>query len=502
MEQTQLLRRFTLYMSLAAAAITVGYGRYNESPASMTVLAVLTILPFLFYGLSLLTVLRKRRDTGMLSVLGMVFASIAMIAGADGQVEYHFSVFVVMAIATWTQRASIVAAAAGLFTIQHGLGLIWFPEWVFGSHHYGLRMVLIHAAFLIAAAAAGILNIRYTERAARRQAEEIERRQSLALETSGRLRESTRELVLFAGGLSESTKHIEEANVSNAAAIASVQEGTGRQASLTTESAKAVEEIAAGIAQIADLSHHVSDAAQRMLRQAEGGGESLRRVREQYGQIRESNDEVEHAVIQLSEASEEVQVITNVIGELSAQTDLLALNAAIEAARAGEHGRGFAVVAGEVRKLATRSAESARHITELVGKIKSAADSVSHLTGASAEVVRRSQAVVTDAGAAFDVIMAQSRDVAGEVQEVSAESAGLAAAAGQVTVLLEQVSQTAAASAEEMKRLAVSSSRTKLQAASIAQSITEMERLASELHQLSEALVEERDALPQAGGTS
>jgi methyl-accepting chemotaxis protein len=88
---------------------------------------------------------------------------------------------------------------------------------------------------------------------------------------------------------------------------------------------------------------------------------------------------------ELQERARRIHVITEVINEIAARTNLLALNAAIEAARAGEHGRGFAVVAGEVRQLAQRTKSATDDIGAMVREINEeaerAAAGMSALTG-------------------------------------------------------------------------------------------------------------------------
>jgi methyl-accepting chemotaxis protein len=69
---------------------------------------------------------------------------------------------------------------------------------------------------------------------------------------------------------------------------------------------------------------------------------------------------------EISKSTESMGTSVEAIEQISFQTNILSLNAAVEAATAGEAGKGFAVVAGEVRNLASKSAESAEEIKKLV----------------------------------------------------------------------------------------------------------------------------------------
>ncbi len=83
----------------------------------------------------------------------------------------------------------------------------------------------------------------------------------------------------------------------------------------------------------------------------------------------EGKDLAQQTTTAMNEIDDEVNAINEaitVIDQIAFQTNILSLNAAVEAATAGEAGKGFAVVAQEVRNLASRSAEAAKEIKNLV----------------------------------------------------------------------------------------------------------------------------------------
>jgi methyl-accepting chemotaxis protein len=79
-------------------------------------------------------------------------------------------------------------------------------------------------------------------------------------------------------------------------------------------------------------------------------------------------DDTLKAMQEISASTKDISEAIGIIDSIAFQTNILSLNAAVEAATAGEAGKGFAVVAQEVRNLASKSAEAAKKIKELVSK--------------------------------------------------------------------------------------------------------------------------------------
>ena len=126
-----------------------------------------------------------------------------------------------------------------------------------------------------------------------------------------------------------------------------------------TKQAASLEETAASIDEITSNIEQTSQKAQSMSSISSDTKSSANEGQKLANDTVKAIDEINATVISISES-------ITVIDQIAFQTNILSLNAAVEAATAGEAGKGFAVVAQEVRNLASRSAEAARDIKELV----------------------------------------------------------------------------------------------------------------------------------------
>jgi methyl-accepting chemotaxis protein len=176
-----------------------------------------------------------------------------------------------------------------------------------------------------------------------------------------------------------------------------------------------MEEITATVKQNADNAEQAHQLAKRVSDTADHGSEMVCYVIEKMRDI--------------SGSSARIADILSVIDGIAFQTNILALNASVEAARAGEQGRGFAVVAGEVRNLASRSADAAKEIRTLIS------DSQTHVSEGSE--------LAQQAGETMDEIATEVLRMTKLMREIANASLEQSRGIEQVNIAVNQMDETA-----------------------------------------------------------
>ena len=197
-------------------------------------------------------------------------------------------------------------------------------------------------------------------------------------------------------------------------------------------------------------------------------------VRNQMELIKNSSDETSLLIQKLILQSKQIQAITNVITEITDQTNLLALNAAIEAARAGEHGKGFAVVADEVRKLAEQSKQSANEIVSLVTNILVESEHVERSVKLSNATVSEGVQMIDQSSSMFIQIFDTFQMITDNIAEISTMSTQISSSTNQVAVSSAELSTN-------IQSVASNSSN-------VSQQVEEQTATIQEIHAISENL--------------
>ncbi|ELY3761654.1 HAMP domain-containing protein [Cronobacter universalis] len=219
---------------------------------------------------------------------------------------------------------------------------------------------------------------------------------------------------------------------------------TEEQSAAVVETAASMEELTSTVKRNADNAREASTLAHTAAQNARSGGQIVWDVVETMQNITDSSNKIKD--------------IITVINGISFQTNILALNAAVEAARAGEQGRGFAVVAGEVRTLASRSAQAAKEIEGLIQ------ESVNRVSSGSA--------MVNKAGETMKDIVSSVEGVSGIMTEISHASDEQSRGIDQISKAVSELDSTTQQNAALVQESSAAAASLEQQAGELSQLIS------------------------------
>ena len=262
---------------------------------------------------------------------------------------------------------------------------------------------------------------------------------------AGASTESAKVSVEAARAIDEVTSTMHEMSIN----VQNVVKSTQLQSSSVAETSASIDQMVASIQRVADTARTLLEICQRSREEVHTGIETMDKATNGLTRTSSAIRASAEIIDVLGRRADEIGKIIEVIDDLAEQTNLLALNAAIEAARAGEHGLGFAVVAEEVRKLAEKSTQSTKEISDLIQGIQKEAREAVENMEKSTNMVQQG----LELGGELNVALTKISDVVSEVykyaqqiggatNEQSAGSTQIGKATSRLTEITQEINST------------------------------------------------------------
>lgn len=197
----------------------------------------------------------------------------------------------------------------------------------------------------------------------------------------------------------------------------------------------------------------VETAIQQADSVVQSGDRAMNKTVESILSIRETVSSAGKRVKRLSDSSQKISRVVNLISSFAAQTNLLALNAALEATRAGEYGKGFAVVADEVRNLSLQSSEATTEIEKLVREIQEETQEVAAAMEAGVQQVAEGTSLVNETRESLTEIVSSTEEIRELVSYISLAASAQTKQAESVTKVVGQVAEIANETSADSNRI-------------------------------------------------